>query len=74
MGELQATKEEWRLILGSSHLLPSWLFVEEIRERGVFLSGLPVGLTLERLEGVLETHVNCRVVEVLLCEVLIIFS
>ena len=74
MGELQLTDEEWRLILGSSPLLPSWLYTEEHRERGVFLSSLPIAVTQERLEGILEADADCRIVEVVLCKVMCLYT
>ena len=77
IGEVQVTSGEWREMLGSSQFLPSWLFVEEHRERGVLVSCLSVTVTQEKLDGVLEGHVDCRVVEVVMCKVscdLYIFS
>eukprot|EP00800_Vazella_pourtalesii_P016137 TRINITY_DN4537_c0_g1_i4.p1 TRINITY_DN4537_c0_g1~~TRINITY_DN4537_c0_g1_i4.p1 ORF type:complete len:153 (+),score=29.77 TRINITY_DN4537_c0_g1_i4:496-954(+) len=69
IGEVQVTSREWKEVLGSSQFLPSWLFVEELRERGVFVSRLPVTVTQEKLDGVLEGFFNCRVVEVVMCKV-----
>ena len=69
IGEVRVTSGEWKEVLGSSQFLPSWLFVEGHRERGVFISRLPVAVTQEKLDGVLEGHVDCRVVEVVMCKV-----
>ena len=69
VGEVGLSSEEWKEIIGSSTHVPSWLLVECHRERGVFVCGLSVAVTQDRLAGILEAEANCQVVEVVMCKV-----
>ncbi|KAI6657963.1 Serine-rich adhesin for platelets-like [Oopsacas minuta] len=68
IGEIQLTSGEWKEVIGSSESVPSWLFIEEYREKGVYVSCLHVTATQEKLAVIFEVQADCRVVEVVMCK------
>ena len=60
---------DWNLVISADKDAPAWLQLASQRESAIYVSNLPLSVTAEKLEGLLDSEAECNVKEVYLLKV-----
>lgn len=63
------SQRDWNLVISADKDAPAWLQLASQRECAVYVSNLPLSVTAEKLEGLLDNDAECNVKEVYLLKV-----
>jgi len=62
----QMSQRDWNLVISADKDAPAWLQLGSQRESAIYVSNLPLSVTAEKLEGLLDSEAECNVKEVYL--------
>ena len=65
----QMSQRDWNLVISADKDAPAWLQLPSERESAIYVSNLPLSVTAEKLEGLLDSEAECNVMEVYLLKV-----
>ena len=65
----QMSQRDWNLVISADKDAPAWLQLPSERESAIYVSNLPLSVTAEKLEGLLDSEAECNVKEVYLLKV-----
>ena len=65
----QMSQRDWNLVISADKDAPAWLQLPPERESAIYVSNLPLSVTAEKLEGLLDSEAECNVKEVYLLKV-----
>jgi len=65
----EMSQRDWNLVISADKDAPAWLQLASQRECAVYVSNLPLSVTAEKLEGLLDNDADCNVKEVYLLKV-----
>lgn len=65
----QMSQRDWNLVISADKDVPAWLQLGSQRESAIYVSNLPLSVTAEKLEGLLDSEAECNVKEVYLLKV-----
>ena len=63
------SQRDWNLVISADKDAPAWLQLASQRESAIYVSNLPLSVTAEKLEGLLDSEAECNVKEVYLLKV-----
>lgn len=66
---VQMSQRDWNLVISADKDAPAWLQLGSQRESAIYVSNLPLSVTAEKLEGLLDSEAECNVKEVYLLKV-----